>query len=141
MKHLSNFSMFNEKHLYGKSMATSSKKWPESFSALIKYLKKQIEERQVKDFTNTNGNISFTIKGRKYKIDKDKKICLYKAERVPSTEKGKKGDLIEKEIKIDLTKENIEEILSALKKPLKSTKAAESSKKHPEGRKPYLSED
>ena len=117
-------------HVYMKAMSKGSKKWSENYAAFLKYLTKQIENRQLKEFKDEDGVLTFKIRGRKYKIDKKSKICLYKHH---------KGS--EEQVELELTSDQFSEVMKALKKPLKSPKAGESTKKHPEGRKPYISED
>lgn len=128
MEHLSNFSDFStNEHIYNKALSKDSKKWEENYNKFIKYLTHQIEQRQVKDFNQEGDLITFNIKGRKYQIDKKSKICLYK------TSKGE-----EVKVELELNNNQLTDIINALKKPLKSPKAAEPSKNHPNGRKPYL---
>jgi len=126
MRYLNNFENFNE-HIYTKALATHGSKWAENYKSLISHLKKQIEDRQLKDFKEDGDVVSFIINNRKYKIDKKAKLFLYKKE---------KGD--EKEVELDLTEDQISSLIKALKKPLTSPKALDSTKKHPKGRKPYL---
>lgn len=126
MKHLSGFENFNE-HVYTKALATNSQKWAENFKSLISHLKIQIEGRALKNFKEDGDIVSFTINRRKYKIDKKSKLFLYRQE---------KGD--EKELELDLTESQISQLIGALKKPLKSPRASDSTKKNPMGRKPYL---
>jgi hypothetical protein len=126
MKYLNDFSKFNEKHVYAKATSKENKKLGENREKVIKYVVGQINQRQISDFKKDGDVITFKIKGRKYKINTDK-ICLYKKE---------KGE--EKEVEIELTKAQLDSIISALKKPLESPKASDSTKKNPEGRKPYL---
>lgn len=129
MKHLSDFSKFstNEEHIYAKATSKDNKKLGENREKVIKYVISQIDQRQLTEFKKDGDNISFKIKGRKYKIDTDK-ICLFK------TVKGE-----EKPVEIELTSAQLNSIIAALKKPLKSPKASDSTKKHPEGRKAYIS--
>ena len=127
MKHLNTFSKFNEKHIYTKAVSNDNKKLSENREKAIKYVIDQIEERQLSNFKKDGDIITFEIKGRKYKIDTDK-ICLFK------TIKGK-----ENPVEIELTKSQLSSIINALKKPLKSPRAGESTKRNPEGRKPYIS--
>ena len=116
MKHL---DKFNE-HVYNKAAVEQSKKLPENRSKVIQHLIGQIEQRQLSNFRKSGDIISFNINGRKYKIDQGK-LCLYRNE---------KGE--EKEVEIELTSTQLSTIMSALKKPLKSPKAGDSTKKHPE---------
>lgn len=127
MKHLSDFNSFNEKHIYDKAASTKSKNWMENYKKFISYVKKMIEERQLTDFEEKGNLLNFKIKGRKYVINKNKKICIYKKEKGNDTE-----------IELELTDENLSELITALKKPLKSKRADEPTKKFPDGRKPYL---
>lgn len=126
MRHIDNFENFNE-HVYTKALATHGSKWAENYKSLISHLKSQIEDRQLKDFKEEGDIVSFTINSRKYKIDKKAKLFLYKKI---------KGD--EKELELELTESQISDLIKALKKPLASPKATDSTKKHPKGRKPYL---
>lgn len=127
MKHLNNFSKFStNEHIYNKATSNDNKKLGENREKVIKYVIAQIEQRQLSDFKKTGDIITFKIKGRKYKLDTDK-ICLFK------TMKG-----AESPVEIELTKAQLSSIVSAMKKPLTSPKATDSTKRHPEGRKPYL---
>lgn len=128
MKHLNDFSSFNtNEHVYTKALATKSKNWAKNYESLLKYLTAQIEQRSVKEFKQEGDQVTFKIKGRKYTIDKKNKLFLY----------GKhKGE--EQAVELELTSDQLSKIIKALKKPLVSPKAAEPSKKHPEGRKPYM---
>ena len=72
--------------------------------------------------------MTFTAKGRKYKLNKNNKICIYK-------DKGNE------EVELELTPDQYKDLLKALKKPLVSPRAAEPTFKNPEVRKPYLKED
>jgi uncharacterized membrane protein YgaE (UPF0421/DUF939 family) len=126
MKHINTFEMF-EKHVYNKATTTSSKNWAENYKSLLAYLVKQIEERQLTDYKNDGDVVSFKIKGRKYRIDLASKLFLYK------TTKG-----VENESELELTSDQLSSIIDALKKPIKSKNALKSTKKHPDGRKPYL---
>ncbi len=118
MKHL---NKFNE-HVYVKASNTESKKWMDNFNELFKYLKNQISNRQVKNFTKDGENMSFTILGRKYLLDtKNNSITLYinrKKEENP--------------IKLDLVKDQVNEIIDLLKKPIQSPRSID------KGKKPYL---
>lgn len=129
MKHLDNFKKFGVKeHLYTKALAPkASKNWASNYESLLKHLTSQIEQRHVTEFTDESGIISFKIKGRKYKIDRNNKLFLYKKF---------KGE--ESEVELELTAEQLAELIKAFKKPLTSPKALDSTKKHPGGRKPYL---
>ncbi len=118
MKHL---IKFNE-HVYAKAANTGAKSWMENFTALVKYLKNQIDNRQVKDFKKDGSSFTFSILGRKYAIDTAKNLITLFV-------KSKKE---EKSINLELKKEEITEIVDLLKKPLKSPKADE------QGRRPYL---
>ena len=128
MKHINNFERFTtNEHVYTKALATKSQNWAKNYESLLKYLTKQIEERHLKDFKQDGDIVSFTIKGRKYKIDKKEKLFLY----------GKhKGE--EQEVELKLTSDQISTLIEAMKKPLTGKRAGESTKKHPAGRKPYL---
>ena len=64
-------------------------------------------------------------------IDEVKELGTYKA-------KIDFGNGNETEVELELNDENLSELIAALKKPLKSKRADEPTKKNPEGRKPYL---
>jgi hypothetical protein len=94
----------------------------ENFTKLVKYLKNQIDNRQVKEFKKDGDKFNFTVMGRKYVLDtKKNSITLFIKT---------KGE--ERSVDLDLKKEEVSEIVSLLKKPLTSPKADE------QGRKPYL---
>ena len=119
MKHI---QLFTE-HIYHKALATDSQNWASNYKKLIEHLKKQIEDRQIKNFKNEENVASFTIRGKKYKIDKAGKLFLYT--------KGK-----EDEVELDLTESQVESLIKALKKPY-DPKSKTADKK---GKKPYIEE-
>lgn len=118
MKHL---IKFNE-HVYAKAAETKSKSWMDNFTKLFKYLKNQIGNRQVKDFKKSGDKFTFDIMGRNYELNKNKNtITLF----------TKTKDKVFP-VNLDLSSDQVKEIIELLKKPLKSPKAEE------QGRKPYL---
>lgn len=120
MKHL---IKFNE-HVYTKAASTESKSWMENFTKLLKYLKNQIDNRQVKDFKKEGDKFNFMVMGRKYSLDKSKNVITLFVK--------SKGE--EKSVDLTLKGDQVVEIIDLLKKPLKSPKADE------QGRKPYLND-
>ncbi len=118
MKHL---IKFNE-HVYTKAANTTSKSWMKNFTALIKYLKNQIANRQVKDFKKDGVSFTFSILGRKYAINTTKNLVT-----LFITSKKE-----EKSVDLELKKEEISEIINLLKSPIKSERSRE------KGKKPYL---
>ena len=119
MKHI---EKFNE-HVYHKALATGSVNWAKNFEKLIAHITKEIEGKQIKDFQNGENEASFKINGRKYKIDKADKLFLYT--------KGK-----DEEVELKLTPSQMNQLITALKKPIKPSKTA--SKK---GKKPYIEDE
>src|ERR1035437_9738512 len=99
MEHINNFSKFNE-HIYNKALSNDSKNWGENYKKLITYVKKMIKERQITVFSEKGNILEFKIKERKYKINKEKKICLFK------TFKG-----AENEVELDLTEDQLKELI------------------------------
>lgn len=120
MKHI---KPFNE-HIYHKALATDSKNWAKNYEKLLAHLKTQIEDRQIKDFRNTPEEASFTIRGKKYKIDKAGKLFLYT--------KGR-----DEEVELALTDAQVGNLVKALRKPF-DPKSKTAEKK---GKKPYIAED
>ena len=126
MKHLNDFSSFlNEEHVYKKAMAKDSQNWKENYKKLIEYVRKEMINRQLSDFKDDGEIITFKIRGRKYKVDRDNKICIYN-----ETAEG------EEEVELDLTQSQLEEFISILKTPIKS----ERRKAKGQG-KPYIEEE
>ena len=126
MKHIQHFEKFAQitEHIYHKALAKDSQNWAKNYEKLIAHLKKQIEDRQIKDFKNNSDEASFTIRGKKYKIDKAGKLFLYT--------KGR-----DEEVELDLTEGQVSELIKALRKPF-DPKSKTAGKY---GKKPYLSED
>jgi len=110
MKHINNFEAFSlNEHVYKKAMAKDSKNWKKNYEGLLKYLTRQIEDRQLKNFEDDGENITFKIRNRKYKIDRSEKLCIYQ-----DTKEG------ENEIELELTGSQLKDLISLLKKPIKS---------------------
>lgn len=122
MKHL---SKFNE-HIYNKAVNIESKNWMDNFNSLVKYLKNQIENRQVKNFKKDGDRLSFLVMGRKYVLDTtSNSITLF-------SKKKNDGGSYEDPVTLNLKSDQCDELINLLKKPLKSPKAEE------QGRRPYL---
>ena len=59
-------------NLYMKVMDQNAAGWEESMKNFIKSIKKAFNENQIKDIKVNDNTVSFVIRGRKYKIDKEK---------------------------------------------------------------------
>lgn len=67
-------------NLYMKVMDQTAAGWKENVTKFIQTIMKAVNENQVKDIKVTGNSVSFTIRGRKHKINKDDgSITLWRA--------------------------------------------------------------
>ena len=103
------FDVLNE-HLYMKVMDQEASGWKENVKKFIASIEKAIDENQTKDIQVSGDSVTFTIRGRKHKINKaDGSITLW---RVKATKFRKKytdeAGRVKEERKRQKTTENIE---------------------------------
>lgn len=65
-------------HLYYKVMDRNAKSWKENVAKMTVYLSKSINMNQCKDINFEGNTVNFTIQKRKYTLDKDGDLTVYR---------------------------------------------------------------
>lgn len=66
-------------NLYMKVMDQTTSNWKENVDKFVRHIVKSINDNQVKDIELTNSSVTFTIRGRKHRINKnDGSITLWR---------------------------------------------------------------
>jgi hypothetical protein len=97
-------------NLYMKVMDKEAAGWQTSVDKFITHIKKSIKDNQVKDVEITNGSVTFTIRGRKHRINvNDGSITLWRVKTTAFRKASKDAaGRVREERKRTKTRENIE---------------------------------